>query len=343
MDKSAWEKIVEHACMYPSPHNSQPIKIKFVSTDTAELYYDLDLGLPAENYGIPFAHVCAGVFLESLETVANGLGYRVVERLETRDMDFSSNERLHRFATVSIITDKLLDKAITAKRFDAFKNRQTSRRPYDRRVVPKEIIESVQAVALSSGYTFKNTTDQGLIDKIITINQATLFDDLRNNDVYKEIMLWLRFSRKEAVKKRDGLSAETMLIPGGILRFGMQHRGLWETPIVGDFIKWVYLRTMRGVSQLGWLEGPFASPRQYIEAGRCFMKIWLLLTEYGVYLHPFGTVITNPRSHKKFVRAAHINESSESMAWMLFRFGYSKKPPQAWRRSPDSMIVRGEE
>ena len=49
---------------------------------TADLFYDLDRGLPAESYGIPFGHVCAGVFLESLTVVAAARGLRVVEALE---------------------------------------------------------------------------------------------------------------------------------------------------------------------------------------------------------------------------------------------------------------------
>ena len=61
-----WQPIIYDVRHYPSPHNSQPIKIKILNNLEAELYYDLDLGLPAESYGIPFAHVCAGVFLESL-------------------------------------------------------------------------------------------------------------------------------------------------------------------------------------------------------------------------------------------------------------------------------------
>jgi hypothetical protein len=51
--------------LYPSPHNSQPIKVRVLDEFRAEFFYDLDLGLPAEKFGIPFGHVCAGVFLEA--------------------------------------------------------------------------------------------------------------------------------------------------------------------------------------------------------------------------------------------------------------------------------------
>lgn len=333
---NVWRAIVEEVRYYPSPHNSQPIKIKFISDAEATIYYDLDLGLPAENYGIPFGHVCVGVFLESLHVVANAKGYVVEETLLVGDMDFSAKNRLHPLGRVRLVPSAVEG---AAERFRAFKVRQTSRRPYDASIMDEMIIMEAERIAKAMKHTFHTTHNPTLVKKIIHINQATLFDDLKNDAVYAEIMHWLRFSKKEAADKRDGLSAETMLMPGPALKFGMRHRGLWRMPVIGSIIRWMYLRTMRGVAQLGWLEGPFKTPHDFVEAGRCFMRIWLYFTVKNVYLHPFGTVITNPRSHKQFVQAAGIKESDSSMAWMLFRFGHSKRPPKAWRRSGESMII----
>lgn len=337
-ETNIWEKIAEDVRLYPSPHNSQPIKLSVVDAYTADVYYDLDLGLPAESYGIPFGHVCAGVFLESLRIVAAKYGFAIQEKLFLDDLDFTSLNRLHQFARVTLIPRETTDE--DRQLYEAFLSRQTNRRPYDNRLVPREIVNGAEDIAKRHGYTFASTSDQTLVNDIVRINQATLFDDLRNDKVYNEIMHWLRFSRGEARAKNDGLSAETMLMPGKILHFSMKHRSLWSAPVVGALIRNVYLRTMRGVRQLGWIEGKFNNPGDYIEAGRTFMSIWIYFTQHGVYLHPFGTVITNPRSHEQFVRKAHINESEALMAWMLFRFGYSKKPPKAFRRPADVMIVK---
>jgi hypothetical protein len=336
-DSTIWKTIAESVRLYPSPHNSQPIKLEIIDATTAYLFYDLDLGLPAESYGIPFAHVCAGVFLESLRIVAASEGMAVSEELYLGELDFSSKDRLHKFARVTLVPHITSSEDIRA--YDAFMTRQTNRRPYDSRLVPNEIIEGVKKIANTSGYIFTSTSDQRLVDEIIQINQTTLFDDLRNDAVYDEIMRWLRFSRTEANSKKDGLSAETMLIPGMLLRFMMTHRNLWKYPGIGSVMRYVYLRTMTGVHQLGWLEGPFHSTANYVEAGRTFMKVWIHLTQHNVYIHPFGTVITNRHSHELFIKKAHIHEDAHSMTWMLFRFGYSKQPPKAQRREADSMIV----
>ncbi|MFI2366150.1 hypothetical protein [Promicromonospora sp. NPDC019610] len=332
-----WLSIVEDARHYPSPHNSQPIKLRPVDEATAELYYDLDLGLPAESFGIPFGHVCAGVFLESLRTVAEGLGYGVEESLDHGEMDFSGADRLHSLGTVRLAPRPVSDGA--RARLALFRSRQTSRRPYDARLVPDDVVAAATAVAGEAGHTFRTTAERGTVRRLVHINQATLFSDLRNDAVYEEIMTWLRFSKDDARARADGLSAEAMLMPGGLLRFAMGHRGLWDAPVLGGAIRAMYLNTMRGVRQLGWLEGPFARPADHVEAGRTFMRLWLELTAHGVRLHPFGTVITNPGSHEAFAREVAADESGDRMAWMLFRFGYSKTPPVAHRRPATSMLL----
>ncbi|MBT2515620.1 hypothetical protein [Arthrobacter sp. ISL-30] len=339
--RALWLNIVEDVRWYPSPHNSQPIKLRPISETAALVYYDLDLGLPAESFGIPFGHVCAGVFLESLSVVAAARGYRTIESLDHSEMDFDAVDRLHLIGTVRLEpTDADAEtRSAAQRRLAAFRSRQTSRRPYDSRIVGEEILAAASSVAAEQGFEFRSTVDNRIVSSLVRINQKTLFSDLRNDAVYAEIMQWLRFSKDEAAAKADGLSAETMVIPGRVLRFTMRHRSLWSFPVIGGLIRTLYLRTMRGVRQLGWLEGPFAEPAHFLEAGRTFMRVWLFFSERGVYLHPFGTVITNPASHAEFIREAGIHEFADRMAWMLFRFGYSSTPPTAHRRPATSTLL----
>src|SRR3954465_5202376 len=90
-----WQEILNYAQNYPSPHNSQPIRLR-LDGDTATIYYDLDRGLPAEPFGIAFGHVCAGVFIETMKIAAAGLGYKLEEKLDYSEMDFEAKDRLHR-------------------------------------------------------------------------------------------------------------------------------------------------------------------------------------------------------------------------------------------------------
>ena len=335
-----WTAILDEARRYPSPHNSQPITVRVHDDRRAEFFYDLDRGLPAENFGIPFAHVCAGVFLESLATVAAAHGWAVRETLRLAEMDFSSPQRQHLLGGLELTPVPVTDAA--REQMAAFRRRRTSRRPYDRRLVDRAVLEEVAAIAGGMGQRFGCTDEQVLVDDLIRINQETLFDDLRDDAVHEEILTWIRTSKRQAAATRDGLSAETMLMPGPLLRIAMRHRWLWDLPVVGALFRRVYLSTMRGVRELGWLTGPFETPGDHVEAGRCFLRLWLAFTRHGVDLHPFGTVITNPRSHAAFVERTGIDESGGRMAWMLFRYGTGKPPPRAWRRRLDAMLLNGE-
>lgn len=332
-----WRDILEEARRYPSPHNSQPIKVRLTGERTADVLYDLDLGLPAESFGIPFGHVCAGTFLHSLAVVAAGHGWRVQEELHLSPMDFTASDRSHLIGSVRLVPQEVDDAARADHR--AYLRRRTSRRPYDGRLVGDDVVAGAAEIAGRAGHELGVTADQDTVGALVTINQRTLFDDLRNDAVHAEILHWLRYSRPEAAATGDGLSAETMLMPGRVLRFAMRHRGLWEAPVIGAIIRNVYLRTMRGVPQLAWLTGPFADESDHLEAGRVFMRVWLHLESHGVVLHPLGTVITNPRSHEALVRRLGIVEEDGQMVWMLVRIGYSDRPPLAHRRAAESMVL----
>ncbi len=165
---------------------------------------------------------------------------------------------------------------------------------------------------------------------MVRVNQRTLFYDLENPAVRREIQGYLRYSEREAASKADGLSARCLSLPGPLMRLVMGNYWLWRTPALGAVMRSVYLRSMRGVTQVAWLKGPFADERDYTQAGRTFFRTWLEFTRHGVYLHPFGSVITNPRAHDELVTLVDEREDGE-MVWLLFRLGYSRRPPESHR------------
>ncbi|GAA3660044.1 hypothetical protein [Microbacterium marinilacus] len=332
-----WATILEHARWAPSPHNSQPMRVRVLDERRAEVFYDLDRGLPAESFGIPFGHVAAGVFLQAIELIARAQGLRAEIVEIHREMDFSASDRLHPIATVTLTDEPAT--AADRRLLALFRSRRTNRRPYDPVPIARDTFVSAAAVTDGFGFAFAHTDDGRLVDRIIRVNQETLFRDLQNDDVHAEILHWLRTTRAEAARTGDGLSAETMLLPGWLLGFAMRHRGLWQLPVIGPIVRGTYLRTMGGVRHLGWLTGPFAGPADYLRAGRCFLALWLDFEARGVVLHPLGTVITNPASHAEFVESAAIVEREGEMAWMLFRLGHAPRPPAARRRPVSSLLV----
>jgi hypothetical protein len=216
--------------------------------------------------------------------------------------------------------------------------RCTSRLPYEPSQVDPAVLDRLRAEARRWGHRLITTADQGLVDAVIRINQRTLFDDIANDAVRRELSLWLRYSRREAAWRNDGLSAECLHMPGALLRWFIEHHEWWSRRGLGDIARWVHLRSMRGAGQLLWITGPFATNADHIRAGRLFIRQWLLLTEHRVAMHPLGSVITNPRANVAFCDAVGENEA-DGMAWMLARIGYSTPPPRSYRLPASALLV----
>ena len=329
-----WGKVLTYARRYPSPHNSQPIRLR-VDGPRAELFYDLDRGLPAESYGAPFGSVCAGIFVEAVSIAAHALGCTVEEQLDFTPMDFTGHERLHRLGSLTLkpglgtIEDLSPELMLT---------RGTSRLRYEPRQVPTAVIEEAREMAAAHGHVLAGSSDRRLVDSIVRVNQRTLFYDLDNPEVRAEIQSYLRYSEREARTKADGLSARCLALPGPLLRVLMGNYWIWNVPVVSSMLKRVYMSSMRGVNQLVWLKGSFSDEREYTEAGRVMLRLWLMFTQHGLVLHPFGSVVTNPRAHRELVAAIDEEEGTD-MVWMLFRLGYSRTPPVSHRRELTELVL----
>lgn len=332
--QTTWDKILTYARRYPSGHNTQPIKLR-VHGSRAELFYDLDLGLPAEPFGIPFGSVCAGIFVEAVSIAAHALGCTVDEQLDFTPMDFTSGERLHRLGTLTLSPSA---GPIEDLNPELMLTRYTSRLRYEPRRVPAAVIEEAREMAAAHGHVLTGSSDRRLVDDIVGINQRTLFYDLEDPLARAEIQSYLRYSEREARTKADGLSARCLALHGPLLRVLMGNYWIWNVPVLSGLLKRVYMRSMRGVNQLVWIKGRFFDEREYTEAGRVMLRLWLLFTREGLVLHPFGSVITNPRAHRELV-ALIAEEEGTDMIWMLFRLGYSSQPPVSHRREVAEMVL----
>lgn len=334
---AVWDELLRTVRRYPSPHNSQPMRVRVVGAHRADVCYDLDRGLPAEPYGIPFGSVCAGIFLELLAIAAHALGFEVVEQVNPAGMDVTSDDRLHPVAVVTLVPGggrvEDLDPALIAAR-------ATSRLPYAPRPVAAEALTDLAREAARFGHRAAVTADHDIVRGVARLNQRTLFDDLADDAVRHELLTWLRCSRADAARRADGLSAECLNLPGPVLRWFFEHHRWWSRPLPGAVARRLYLRSMRGVGQIAWLTGPFTTTADHQRAGRMFIRLWLRLTSHGVAVHPFGSIITNPRSHAAFRRM--VGEAGDGdMTWMLFRLGYSPPPPRSHRLPVSHLLLPG--
>jgi hypothetical protein len=66
------------------------------------------------------------------------------------------------------------------------------------------------------------------------------------------------------------------------------------------------------------------------------------LSEAGVYLHPFGSVVTNPDAHQRFLSMLGPSRPANTM-WLLARMGYSDQPPRSLRIPTSAIFLNDTE
>jgi hypothetical protein len=113
---------------------------------------------------------------------------------------------------------------------------------------------------------------------------------------------------------------------------------MFRIPGIYHMVRALYEHSMRGTRTVAWISGPFEKHDEWDNTGRMLARLWLTMTKHGVYLHPFGSVITNAKSHK--LMADHFaNSERKDDLWLLLRLGHSDVPPQAHRMTVDQLLV----
>lgn len=331
MTTNPWIEIARYAQRCPSPHNTQPFRLRIIDDRAAELVFLPRRGLPVADPLGRFTWLTAGIFAEICSIAAHGLGHEIEISFDHRPMyqdgDTETPQLLARMNLSPAsrpIAD--LDRQLIL-------DRQTSRLPYDGRPCPPEVITELQAEAARLGHRFETRSDRDAIRWVVELNRQALFHDLDNDDLRGELTKWLRYDVREEDLMHDGLSARCLTFSPRLFRsFFTQHR-FWTLPGVRSIVGLVYGATMKGIGTIGWLRGRYVDSADWVAAGRVMIRLWLMLTRHGVYWHPYGSVITSEEARQNMIRYLGLGEEreGEDMVWLLLRLGNSSQPPVSHR------------
>jgi hypothetical protein len=335
---SVWRNIARYAATCPSPHNTQPFRLKVLSADEAEVVFVPRRGLPVADPKGRFTWVTAGIFVEICTIAAHGLGFELAHRESFepmyRDGDTETPQVVSRL--------RLMPATGPLEDFDPalILARHTSRLPYDGRPIPRDLIAEMQAEALRAGHRFEARSDKASIDWVIELNRQALFHDMENDAIRKELVRWLRFGRHEEDITRDGLSSRCLGFPGSLLRSFFTRPRFWTLPGIKQAIGWLYGTSMKGVGTIGWLRGPYASECDWMAAGHLMLRLWLTVTSHGYYWHPYGSVITSDSARGNMIEYLGLAaESDADFVWLLLRLGKSDAPPLSYRLPVEEIML----
>jgi len=336
---NVWKKLLETAIYAPSPHNVQPWRLRILSDETADLLIEKRRTLPKEDPTGSFIILTMGLFIEALKIVAgnNSLRLGIIKSQELSrfrpDEIARTKDELLPFARLRVtpadreLVDPKLDNAL-------FHTRRTSRISFSAQPVPNEAVEALSSLAREWGQKYEQVTDAGIIEQILERNIAAVFEDLNAPQYHGEIVEWFRFTDRSSRQTRDGLDYRCM--NSSRLSFWLAARvpQLMQLPVTGALLKKIYRAQLGHVPTIGMLAGPFWDPESSFETGRFLMRFWLELAKWNLYIHPYGNLVTNKAAAEWSSGVLGIEQ-----IWLIFKIGFSKVPPQSYRRTVEEVLV----
>ncbi len=328
-----WHTLVDYARWCPNVHNLQPHKIMVISDTEAELYYDPTRLLPIGDPNAIFVTVAMGIFIEHLNIVAGAYGAKVVitEVAEPITINATTLTLFAKVKLISTIEKEELNKELILKR-------RTSRLHYNGKPLKQESLNKISTQAEKFEHEFFYTSEPALIDFVIDLNQLTLFEDLESKADREELNRLFRYSKEEAETKKDGLWATCMGFKGSLMKSVFTHHERWAKGLRKKVLKNYYKSSFKGTSTICWFGGKFENTDDWLQAGRMLARNWLLNTQEGAYIQPFGSLITNKGAYEK-INKKFTQPTEGKKIWMIFRTGYSKEPTRSYRLSTEELII----
>jgi hypothetical protein len=323
----SWETLLEDARWAPSPHNGQQWRLRPLGVDYAELLCDPKGLIPAIDPTGAFTMVGLGAFAETLAVVARANGHDLVVSDIVAPPN-PSDDRLTRVADLQLVAgggDHLT--------IELVHRRRTSRLAYDGRTVSPALVERLDRACGPFGHSFHASSDSDVVAWSLELDGTYLLRDLRSKAAREELAEWLRYSNRSAARSGDGFSPAAMDVPGWMLYVLARAGGPLRLRPVGALVRWLHDRSVRGTATVGWLAGPFATPADWFAAGRALTRIWLEITEEGMYLQPLGSIIDDPSVQLR------LNPEGDGTVWIVVRLGTGPEPARSHRRSVSALLA----
>jgi hypothetical protein len=318
---ATWRAIANLARLAPTPHNTQPFRIRPLDPHTAEIVALSDRFLPEEDHGNLYVASAFGIFAATIEVAAASLGVDI--RISpTDDIDVAG---LHRASAPTVLgVAAIAGEKQPSSDACLLDIRRTSRIPYVDRIVDPGVWTALRAVAESRGQRLLEYNDRDVVDAVLRLNVDALVDNLGLVREREEIKRWYRTG--PTPEFGDGLWEQPLNQGAFEIRTAFGSPGLIHLPVIRQLATRRYLETQRGTRHIVLLCGPFATWPELVDAGRALFGIWTEMAGQGVYVQPMGSMLTNPIYAAKIAQRFAVTD-----CWLAMRAGYSNVPPRSPR------------
>ncbi len=315
------KQLIRYAVLAPSGHNTQPWKFS-IKEDVIRIFPDYSRRLPAVDPDDRELFISLGCALENLVVSARYAGFDPeIDYFPTSDEE----SIVVRMKPSSVKPDETLFKAIPV--------RQCTRNEYNGQPLPSEDMKKIEGLQKEAGVGTMIFTDPKEIEKLIEIVKEG--DNIQMNDkaFVKELKSWIRFSDREALKTRDGLSSRA----GG-------------NPIAPQWLGNILMDFFAGGKSQGDKDRKMAmsssgmilfvseksDKRAWVAVGRTWERYALTSTALAVK----SAFLNQPAEIGSLAgRLQGYLSLGSSRPQLLARFGYSDFMPYSLRRPVEAVLV----
>ena len=325
-----WRELAELARLAPTPHNTQPFRIRPLNAHVAQVLILRERMLPVEDTSNLYVLSSFGIFAETLECAGRHFGL-VIAVTPYPEVEPSAIEPGIGPVVLGLV--RVTGRCAPEDQRTVLEARRTSRLPYEDRLVDPRVLDEFASIAASHGHSFECFSQPSDVRDVLRRNvQALLENNLKPGEL-EELRRWIRVADTPAIG--DGLWSGPMNQPRWEMRLALKFPRLFVLPGVSSLAIAKYLRSQAGTRHIAILRGPFGTWPDLVAAGRMLMRLWLSMTRHRVYMLPFGSMITNA-SCNRYLRERFAADD----IWFVLRFGYSPVPPRAPRLAS---VLLGEE
>lgn len=312
-------ELVRYATLAPSSHNTQCWKFR-VGDRSISVVPDLSRRCPVVDPDDHHLFVSIGCAAENLLQAALAHGLHGVTAF---DASGGGGLRIALEPT----------KAVATALFDAIPKRQSTRTEYDGKPLSASELALLERAGAGPGVKLMLLTERPAMEKVLDYVVEGNTAQMSDPAFVEELKAWIRFSRSDAVRARDGLFSGSSGSPSVPSWLGNVLFGLFFTPKSEND---KYARHVRSSAGIAVFASDAANPAQWIEVGRCYERFALQSAALGIrnamLNQPVEVVALRPR----FAAVLGIGELRPDL---VVRFGRGPTMPPSLRRPVEAVLA----
>lgn len=322
MKKEDFNFMVEYAVRAPSGHNTQPWQFENTE-DGIVIHPDFSRSLPVVDKDNHALYIGLGCALENLLIAATQKGYQyTIQYPDTPTRCI--NVKLTKDKKNNVQPDKL---------FDYITKRQVTKSKYNNQKVTTEDLQKLISCFSINGVSLLILDGKENFEKIIPFIIEANNLQFNNKDFVDELVSWIRFSKREAEKIKDGIWSATMGMPGlGRFIGSMIMKNLVtaksEAKRLTDLLE--------NTQGLAVFMADKNDAVTWVKTGQAFQRFGLSATMLGINHAHLNMPCEELEVRIKIAKELNV-ETKHPL--LLIRYGYADKMPYSFRRPIDEVTI----